>query len=65
MPNPLFDEPLEQGSVAACAEKLAFSTQKEAWAAATVARFQYGGNSQLKAYRCKVCKLWHLASKYD
>lgn len=61
---PTFDPP-EEGSVAACAEKLAFATQKEAWTAATVARFQHGSGTRLKAYHCKVCKLWHLASKYD
>lgn len=47
-----------------CAEKLAFSTQKEAWTAATVARFQHGG-TRLKAYRCKLCDLWHLASHFE
>jgi hypothetical protein len=46
-----------------CAEKLAFNTQKEAWTAATVARFQHGG-TRLKAYKCKLCSLWHLASHY-
>ena len=64
MPLPRDDEP-EKGSVDACAEKLAFSSQKEAWTAATVARFQYGGTSRLKVYHCRVCKLYHLASKYD
>lgn len=48
-----------------CANKLAYDTQKEAWTAAAVARFQHGGGTPLKAYRCKVCGLWHLASKYD
>lgn len=48
-----------------CASKLSFNTQKEAWTAATVARFQHGGGARLKAYRCKVCDLWHLASKYE
>lgn len=49
----------------ACADKLAFATQKEAWTAATVARFQHAGGGRLKSYRCKYCDLWHLASKYD
>lgn len=47
-----------------CADKLAFSTQKEAWATATVARFQHGGQ-RLKAYKCQDCDLWHLASVWD
>ena len=55
----------EEPATPACQDKLAFSTQKEAWAAATVARFQYGGGTRLKAYRCKHCDLWHLASKFD
>lgn len=63
LPAPNYDE--ERGIVSACADKLAFATQKEAWTAATVARFQYGGTSRLKVYQCKVCKLYHLASKYD
>jgi hypothetical protein len=47
----------------ACDGKLAFATQKEAWTAATVARFQHFG-ARLKSYKCKHCQLWHLASKY-
>lgn len=46
-----------------CVDKLVFSTQKEALTAATVAQFQYG--SRLRSYRCRICKLWHLASKYE
>ena len=46
-----------------CLDKLAFNSQKEAWTAATVARFQHG-DVRLKAYRCKDCGLWHLASSY-
>jgi len=62
--NNAFDEP-EEGTIASCAGKLAFATQKEAWVAASVARFQYGGGGRLKSYSCKICKLWHLASHYD
>lgn len=47
-----------------CESKLVFDTQKDAWAAATVARFRYGG-ARLKAYKCVHCQLWHLASRYD
>ena len=46
-----------------CDGKLAFSTLKEALTAATVAQFQHFG-TQLKAYQCKHCGLWHLASNY-
>ncbi|MEI7632526.1 MAG: hypothetical protein WCJ60_04375 [bacterium] len=46
-----------------CLDKLAFNSQKEAWTAATVARFQHG-DVRLKTYRCKDCGLWHLASSY-
>jgi hypothetical protein len=45
-----------------CHEKLAFNTKEEAEATGTVARYRYG--SKLKAYRCKHCQLWHLASDY-
>jgi len=44
----------------ACAEKLAFDTQKQAQTAATVAAYQHG--TSLKAYRCTHCNLWHLSS---
>jgi len=56
---------MDEPAVPKCIDKLAFATQKEAWTAATVARFQYGAGSRLKAYHCRVCKLWHLASKYE
>lgn len=45
-----------------CADKIAFGTSKEAEVAAVVAAHQHG--SQLKAYRCKYCDLWHLSSYY-
>jgi hypothetical protein len=43
-----------------CANKIAFDTQKEAQAAATLVAHRYG--SRLKPYRCTHCDLWHLAS---
>jgi hypothetical protein len=43
-----------------CSEKLAFGSQQEASATATVARHRYG--NELKPYKCKHCGLWHLAS---
>ena len=45
----------------ACDGKLAFATQKEAVTASTVAQFQHFG-TKLKAYTCRHCGLWHLAS---
>lgn len=44
-----------------CSEKLAFDTQRQARAAATVARHQHG--VALKVYKCRYCDLWHLASE--
>jgi hypothetical protein len=43
-----------------CEGKLRFATQKEANAAATVARHRYG--SKLKVYHCLHCGWWHLSS---
>ena len=43
-----------------CHEKLAFDTQKQAQAAATVALYQHGAT--LKTYICRHCQLWHLSS---
>ena len=45
-----------------CADKLAFDTKKAAEATATVAGYQHG--TKLKAYTCRYCQLWHLASVY-
>lgn len=44
-----------------CANKLAFDTQKQANAAATVTQYQHG--TKLKSYRCRHCQLWHLSSQ--
>ena len=52
----------ESESTLPCADKLIFDTEKDALATATVAHYRYGGS--LKAYRCKHCGLWHLASDY-
>lgn len=46
-----------------CSDKIAFDTQKQARVAAVVAHHQHG--AQLKTYRCRLCKLWHLATKFD
>lgn len=46
-----------------CSHKISFDSQKEATTSATVAQHQHG--TKLKAYRCKFCKLWHLASAYN
>jgi hypothetical protein len=43
-----------------CSEKLAFDTQKQAQAAATVALHQHGAS--LRVYVCRHCGLWHLSS---
>jgi hypothetical protein len=43
--------------------KLAFASKKEAIASATVAQWRY--NSRLKAYQCKQCGQWHLATDYE
>lgn len=44
-----------------CHEKMAFDTQKEAASAGLAAEWQHGG--ALKAYRCRYCRLWHLATE--
>jgi hypothetical protein len=43
-----------------CAEKLEFNTRKEAEASAVAIEHQRG--TKLKAYKCRECELWHLAS---
>ena len=44
-----------------CADKLAFDTKEQAEATALAADWQHGAS--LKAYKCKHCQLWHLATK--
>lgn len=46
-----------------CANKMTFDTSKEAMASVTTAQWRHGGS--LKAYRCKYCLLWHIASNYE
>ena len=53
------DEPAELP----CKDKLAFDTRKEAETTANVAQYRYG--TKLKAYVCRYCNLWHLASRFD
>lgn len=43
-----------------CADKLVFDSKKDAEATAVTADWQHG--TKLKAYQCKHCTLWHLAS---
>jgi len=45
-----------------CSEKVAFDTKKEASSAGLAADWQHGAT--LKAYNCKHCDLWHLATDY-
>jgi hypothetical protein len=56
----MFDEPKPE---LPCKDKLAFDTQREAQATATVAEYRYG--SKLKTYLCRHCNLWHLSSQYS
>jgi len=55
-------QPPDDTSELPCAPKLAFDTQKQATAAATVAAYQHG--AQVRPYQCQYCQLWHLASDY-
>ncbi len=43
-----------------CDGKLAFDTKRQAEAEATATQWRHG--SLVKAYNCKYCQLWHLAS---
>lgn len=52
------DQPEDQLS---CKDKLRFDTRSEAEASAVAIEHQRG--TKLKAYKCKECQLWHLASK--
>lgn len=54
---------MDENASLACADKLAFDTQKAADAAAVVADYQHG--TKLKSYLCRHCHLWHLASTYS
>lgn len=43
-----------------CADKLAFDSEKEALDQARVIKWRRDTN--LKAYKCRYCELWHLSS---
>lgn len=45
-----------------CEQKMTFDTQEEAENTALAADWQHG--TKLKAYQCRHCGLWHLASYY-
>jgi len=45
-----------------CDEKMVFDTKKEAQNTASVAEFQR--DSKLTVYKCSICHLWHLSSKF-
>lgn len=51
---------MDEGQPLACADKLAFDTQKQADTAANVAEYQRG--LKLQSYQCRDCGLWHLSS---
>jgi hypothetical protein len=44
-----------------CADKVVFENKKTATGAAAAADWQHGAS--LKAYKCRHCGLWHLASR--
>ena len=44
-----------------CSQKMAFDTKRQALDTATTSKHWYG--TSLKAYRCKNCQLWHLATE--
>jgi hypothetical protein len=44
-----------------CSDKMVFDTKDEAEASGLAAEWQHGGS--LKAYQCKHCHLWHLATR--
>lgn len=46
-----------------CHDKLVFMTEKEARAAAALARHRYGG--QFRIYQCRHCHCWHIATDYE
>lgn len=44
-----------------CADKITYESQSEAVGAAAAVEWQRG--TSLKAYVCRYCQLWHLATK--
>ncbi len=51
---------MEEADELPCHDKIAFDTQEQAQAAATVAEYQHG--TKLHVYLCRYCGLWHLSS---
>lgn len=43
-----------------CTDKLAFDSEKEALDQARVIKWRH--DTDLKAYKCRYCQLWHLSS---
>lgn len=57
---PATDYADEDTDVLPCHDKLAFDTKRDADASANVVQYRYG--SQVHAYQCRHCGLWHLSS---
>lgn len=54
----------ETGGDRSCKDKIAFATEKEARAAATLAKWRYEtAQAGFKTYRCAQCRLLHLARR--
>lgn len=51
---------MDETRVLPCADKLVFDSEQQAQDQARVIKWQRG--SQLKAYKCRYCDLWHLSS---
>ncbi len=48
-----------------CMSKLTWATEEQARAAASYAKWQYGGDdSKPRPYRCRHCLKWHLSRDY-
>ena len=54
---------MEENKELPCADKMVFDSKDEAEATAAVAHWQHGG--KLRAYQCRYCHLWHLATKTE
>ena len=48
-----------------CHDKLAFDTPQQANSVAATSLYQRGKQPKLKAYKCRHCQLWHLATDYS
>ncbi len=51
---------MDKEEALACADKLAFDSEREASAEANVLEWRHG--TKLKVYKCRHCGLWHFAS---